>query len=132
MEIIRSGTRSSIHVPAEYFTGKVRLDPVIDAHEGSSLLAGHVTFEPGARTNWHTHPRGQALIITFGRGYVQRDGGPVEEIKQGDVVWFTPGERHWHGAAPDTAMSHFAIQEQVNGSPVDWLEPVSDAQYNKK
>jgi len=131
MDIIRSGARPSTRMPAEYFTGTVRLDPVIDAHEGSSLLAGHVTFEPGARTNWHTHPKGQALIITFGRGFVQREGGTVEDVQQGDVIWFAPGEKHWHGATPDIAMSHFAIQEMVDGKAVDWLEPVSAAQYRK-
>lgn len=130
MEIKRSGCRPSGKVPADYFTGTVRLDPAIDPHPGSDLLAGHVTFEPGARTNWHTHPKGQALIITFGRGLIQRQGGPVEVVSAGDIVWFEPGEKHWHGASHETAMSHYAIQETVNGKSADWLEPVSDDQYN--
>ncbi|WP_297327157.1 cupin domain-containing protein [uncultured Bartonella sp.] len=131
MEIKRSGSRPSGKVPAEFFTGTVRLDPAIDLHQGSNLLAGHVTFEPGARTNWHTHPKGQAIIITFGRGWIQREGGPVEEVSAGDIVWFEPGEKHWHGASPESAMSHYAIQETVNGKSADWLEPVSDEQYKR-
>lgn len=131
MEIIRSGTRPSGKVPADAFTGTVRLDPIIDQHDPSRITCGHVTFEPGARTNWHTHPVGQALIITFGVGWVQREGGPIEEVRPGDVVWFPPHEKHWHGAAPATAMSHFAIQEISDGKTVDWLEPVTDAQYKK-
>lgn len=130
MEIIHNGKRSSVKGPEDWFTGTVRIDPVLDLHEGSDLLAGHVTFEPGARTNWHTHPKGQALIVTFGRGYVQREGGKIEEIQAGDTVWFAPHEKHWHGAAPDTAMSHYAIQQYVDGKAVDWLETVTDAQYN--
>lgn len=131
MEIKRSGCRPSGKVPSEYFTGVVRLDPAIDPHEGSNLLAGHVTFEPGARTNWHKHPKGQSIIITFGRGWIQRDGGPIEEVYAGDIIWFEPGEKHWHGASPDSAMSHYAIQETVDGKSADWLEPVSEEQYRK-
>lgn len=131
MEIKRSGSRPSGKVPSEYFTGVVRLDPAIDPHEGSNLLAGHVTFEPGARTNWHKHPKGQSIIITFGRGWIQRDGGPIEEVYAGDIIWFEPGEKHWHGASPDSAMSHYAIQETVDGKSADWLEPVSEEQYRK-
>lgn len=131
MEIKRSGSRPSGKVPSDYFTGTVRLDPAIDPHEGSNLLAGHVTFEPGARTHWHTHPKGQSIIITFGRGWIQREGGPVEEVYAGDIVWFEPNEKHWHGASPDSAMSHYAIQETVDGKSADWLEPVSDSQYKR-
>lgn len=131
MEIKRSGCRPSGKVPSEYFSGVVRLDPAIDPHEGSNLLAGHVTFEPGARTNWHKHPKGQSIIITFGRGWIQRDGGPIEEVYAGDIIWFEPGEKHWHGASPDSAMSHYAIQETVDGKSADWLEPVSEEQYRK-
>lgn len=131
MEIKRSGCRPSGKVPSDYFTGTVRLDPAIDPHEGSNLLAGHVTFEPGARTHWHTHPKGQSIIITFGRGWIQREGGPVEEVYAGDIIWFEPNEKHWHGASPDSAMSHYAIQETVDGQSADWLEPVSDSQYQR-
>ncbi|UXM96284.1 cupin domain-containing protein [Bartonella sp. HY329] len=131
MEIIRSGSRSSVKLSPDYFTGTARLDAVIDEHQGANVTCGHVTFEPSARTNWHTHPKGQAIIITFGLGLVQKEGGPIEEVRPGDVVWFEPGERHWHGASPNTAMSHFAVQELENGKTVEWLEPVSDAQYSR-
>jgi len=131
MKIIRSGTQASISpMPAKWFTGTVRYDPMLSVPEGSDLGFGHVTFEPKARTYWHTHPKGQALIVTFGCGRVAREGGKIEEIRQGDIVWFSAGEKHWHGAAPDCAMSHYCIQQEENGSPVEWLEPVSDAQYN--
>ncbi len=129
MKIIRSGTASSVKGPDDWFTGTVRIDPLFQAEEPGRTGGAHVTFEPGARTAWHTHPAGQTLIVTFGRGRVQREGGPVEEISQGDVVWFTAGEKHWHGAAPDTAMSHIAIQESIDGSPVTWMEKVSDEDY---
>ena len=129
MKITRSGTNSSAPGPDEYFTGTVRLDPLFQAEDPGRAVGTHVTFEPGARTAWHTHPAGQALIVTFGRGWVQRAGGPVEEIAQGDVVWFPAGEKHWHGAAPDTAMSHIAIQESIGGTTVTWLEKVSDEEY---
>jgi quercetin dioxygenase-like cupin family protein len=129
MEIRRIGTQPSGKGPASYFTGTVRIDPLIAPPDPARVAMAHVTFEPGARTNWHTHPLGQTLIVTAGSGRVQREGGPIEPIHPGDVVWFAPGEKHWHGAAPTTAMSHIAIQEKLNGSPVDWMEPVTDAQY---
>lgn len=129
MKIIRSGTLPSGPGPEDYFTGTVRIDPLFQAEDPGRTSGAHVTFEPGARTAWHTHPAGQTLIVTFGRGRVQREGGPVEEIRQGDVVWFPAGEKHWHGATPDTAMSHIAIQEIIDGTPVTWMEKVSDADY---
>ncbi|SON55283.1 Cupin domain protein [Hartmannibacter diazotrophicus] len=130
MKIIRSGTAASRPGPGDWFTGTVRIDPLFAAEEPGRTSGAHVTFEPGARTAWHTHPAGQTLIVTFGRGRVQREGGPVEEISQGDIVWFPAGEKHWHGAASETAMSHIAIQESIDGSPVTWLEKVSDEDYN--
>jgi quercetin dioxygenase-like cupin family protein len=129
MDIKRSGSRPSGKGPEEYFTGSVRVDPLFEAPEPARVRGAHVTFEPGARTAWHTHPLGQTLIVTWGLGWVQRWGGPVEEIRPGDVVWFEPGEKHWHGATSNTGMSHIAIQEALNGSPVDWTEKVSDEQY---
>ena len=132
MDIKRSGSRPSGVGPADYFTGAVRVDPLFEAPEPARVRGALVTFEPGARTAWHTHPLGQTLIVTSGLGWVQRDGGPIEEIRPGDVVWFPPGEKHWHGATATTGMSHIAIQEALNGSPVDWLEQVSDAQYRAR
>ena len=129
MEIKRAGSQPSGKGPAEWFTGSVRIDRLFTAPDPARVAAALVTFEPGARTAWHTHPLGQTLIVTAGSGWVQRDGGPVEDIRPGDVVWFPPGEKHWHGATSTTAMSHIAIQEALNGSPVDWMEHVSDAQY---
>ncbi|WP_068299997.1 cupin domain-containing protein [Pararhodobacter sp. CCB-MM2] len=129
MKIIRAGATDSATGNPEYFTGKVRLDPVIASELTGRVSAASVTFEPGARTAWHTHPAGQTLIVTAGVGRVQRDGGPVEEIRPGDVIWFEPGERHWHGAGPTTGMTHLAIHEVVDGSAVTWLEPVSDTDY---
>lgn len=129
MDIKRAGSQPSRKGPEEWFTGTVRIDPLVDAPEPARVAAALVTFEPGARTAWHTHPLGQTLVVTAGCGRAQREGGPVEEIRPGDVVWFAPGEKHWHGAAPTTAMSHIAIQEKHDGSPVDWMEKVSDAQY---
>ena len=129
MEIQRNGSQPSRKGPADWFTGTVRIDPQFQAHEPARASAACVTFEPGARTAWHTHPLGQTLIITAGCGRAQREGGPIEEVRSGDVVWFPPGEKHWHGASATTAMSHIAIQERLNGSPVDWLEQVSDEQY---
>ena len=129
MEIKRSGTQPSNKAPAEYFTGAVRVDPLFQAPEPARVRGASVTFEPGARTAWHTHPLGQTLIVSFGRGRVQREGGPVEEIHPGDVIWFAPGERHWHGASPDTAMSHYALQEVQGGEVVTWMEHVTDAEY---
>jgi quercetin dioxygenase-like cupin family protein len=129
MEIKRNGSRPSGKGPAEWFTGAVRLDPLIEAPEPARVRGASVTFEPGARTAWHTHPLGQTLIVTAGCGRVQRWGSPAEEILPGDVIWFEPGEKHWHGAAPTTAMTHIAIQEALDGKAVDWLEHVSDEQY---
>ncbi|SFL62644.1 (R)-mandelonitrile lyase [Methylobacterium pseudosasicola] len=129
MEIKRSGSQPSGPGPSDWFSGTVRIDPLFSAPDPARVAGAHVTFEPGARTNWHTHPLGQTLIVTFGRGWVQREGGPVEEIAAGDVIWFEPGERHWHGATATTAMSHIAIQERQDGKAVTWLEPVSDDQY---
>jgi quercetin dioxygenase-like cupin family protein len=129
MEIKRSGSRPSTKGPADYFTGAVRVDLLFEALDPARVRGAHVTFEPGARTAWHTHPLGQTLIVTSGLGWVQRFGGPVEEIRSGDVVWFAAGEKHWHGATRATAMTHIAIQEALNGSPVDWMEQVSDQQY---
>ena len=129
MEIKRSGSQPSGKGPTAYFTGAVRVDLLFEAPDPAWVRGAHVTFEPGARTAWHTHPLGQTLIVTSGLGWVQRAGGPVEEIRPGDVVWFAPGEKHWHGATRTTAMTHIAIQEALNGSPVDWMEQVSDEQY---
>ena len=129
MEIKRVGSQPSGRGPEAWFTGTVRVDPLFSAPEPARAGGALVTFEPGARTAWHTHPLGQTLIVTAGLGRVQREGGAIEEIRPGDVVWFPPGEKHWHGAGPTTAMSHIAIQEALNGSPVDWLEKVSDGQY---
>jgi quercetin dioxygenase-like cupin family protein len=129
MEIKRSGSQPSRKAPAEYFTGAVRVDPLFQAPDPARVNGSSVTFEPGARTAWHTHPLGQTLIVTSGCGWVQREGGPIEEIRPGDVVWFPPGVKHWHGATPTTAMTHIAIQEALNGKNVDWMEKVSDEQY---
>jgi len=126
MDIKRIGSRPSGKGAPEYFTGTVRLDPLFEAAEPARAVGASVTFEPGARTAWHTHPLGQTLIVTFGCGLVQRWGGPIEQIRPGDVVWFPPGEKHWHGAPPATAMSHIAIQERLDGRTVDWMEKVSD------
>lgn len=129
MEIKRAGSRPSGKGPADYFTGTVRIDPLNQPAAPARAGCALVTFEPGARTAWHTHPLGQTLIVTAGCGWVQREGGSIELIRPGDVVWFAPGEKHWHGATATTAMSHIAMQEAINGSPVTWLEHVSDAQY---
>jgi quercetin dioxygenase-like cupin family protein len=129
MQITRSGSQPSGKGPAEYFTGTVRIDPLFAPPEPARVAMALVTFEPGARTAWHTHPLGQTLIVMSGCGWVQREGGLVEVIRPGDVVWFSPGEKHWHGATASTAMSHIAIQEKLNGSPVDWLEQVSPEDY---
>jgi quercetin dioxygenase-like cupin family protein len=129
MDITRAGSQSSGKGPDEYFTGAVRIDPLFSPPDPARVAGALVTFEPGARTAWHTHPLGQTLIVMTGLGLVQREGGPIEEIRPGDVVWFAPGEKHWHGASPTTAMSHIAIQEKLNGSPVDWMEHVTDEQY---
>ena len=131
MQITRVGSQPSRKGPAEYFTGVARIDPLFQAPDPARVGAASDTFEPGARTAWHTHPLGQTLIITAGVGWVQREGGPIEEIRPGDVVWFPPGEKHWHGASPTTAMTHIAIQEALEGKTVEWLEKVSDDQYRK-
>jgi quercetin dioxygenase-like cupin family protein len=129
MEIKRIGSQPSKPGPADWFTGAVRIDPLFQAPAPARAAGASVTFEPGARTAWHTHPLGQTLIVTAGCGQVQREGGPIEEIRPGDVVWFPPGEKHWHGASPTTAMTHIAIQEHLDGKAVDWLEKVSDEYY---
>jgi len=129
MEIKRIGSQASSKGPAEWFTGAVRIDPLFQANAPARAVGAGVTFEPGARTAWHTHPLGQTLIVTAGCGLAQRWGGPIEEIRPGDVVWFPPGEKHWHGAAPTTAMTHIAIQEQLDGKTVEWMDKVSDEQY---
>lgn len=129
MNIQRVGEKSSGKGPADWFTGTVRIDPLFSAPAPARVAGAAVTFEPGARTAWHTHPLGQTLIVTAGVGRVQREGGSIEEIRPGDIVWFEPGEKHWHGAGPTTAMTHIAIQEALDGKPVDWLEHVTDAEY---
>lgn len=129
MEIIRAGTAPSGKGPTDWFTGTVRIDPLFNPIDKARVQGAQVTFEPGARTAWHTHPLGQTLIVTSGRGCVQRWGGPIEEIHPGDVVWFAPGEKHWHGASAQTAMTHIAIQEVKDGKVVEWMEKVSDEQY---
>jgi quercetin dioxygenase-like cupin family protein len=129
MEITRAGSQASAKGPTDYFTGTVRVDPLFAVHDPGRVSAASVTFEPGARTAWHTHPLGQTLIITSGVGWVQREGGPIEEVRPGDVVWFPPNLKHWHGATVTTAMTHIAIHETLNGKNVDWMEKVSDEQY---
>jgi quercetin dioxygenase-like cupin family protein len=129
MHITKSGSQESAKGPAEWFTGAVRIDSPFQGSAPARVAGAIVTFEPGARTAWHTHPLGQTLIVTSGSGRVQREGGPVEDIRPGDVVWFEPGEKHWHGASPATAMTHIAVQEQRDGKVVDWMEHVSDEQY---
>ena len=131
MDIKRNGSRPSEKGPAEYFTGAVRVDPLFEAPDPARVRGAHVTFEAGARTAWHTHPLGQTLVVTSGLGWVQREGGPVGEIRPGDVVWFPPGEKHWHGATATTAMSHIAVQDALNGDVVEWMEQVGDAQYRR-
>ncbi|WP_251977425.1 (R)-mandelonitrile lyase [Salinicola avicenniae] len=129
MDIQRNGSKPSNPGPEDYFTGTVRIDSMYQAEAPSRVTSALVTFEPGARTAWHTHPVGQTLMVTAGQGWVQRLGGPKETINPGDIVWFPPGEKHWHGATDKTAMTHLAIQEPENGSPVDWMEKVSDEDY---
>jgi quercetin dioxygenase-like cupin family protein len=132
MEVTRSGLQPSAKGPAEWFTGTVRIDPLFPARAPARAAGNAVTFEPGARTAWHTHPLGQTLIVTSGFGRVQREGGEIEEIRPGDVVWIPPGEKHWHGASPTTAMTHIAIQEALDGKNVEWMEKVSDEEYAAK
>ena len=131
MEIKRIGSQPSNIGPADWFTGTVRIDPLFAAPEPARVRAASVTFEPGARTAWHTHPLGQTLIVTAGCGWVQCERSTIEEIHPGDVVWFPPNEKHWHGATSTTAMTHIAFQEALNGKVVDWMEKVSDEQYRK-
>lgn len=131
MEIKRVGTQASTKGSVDWFTGTVRVDPLFQAPDPALVSGASVTFEPGARTAWHTHPLGQTLIVTSGLGWVQREGGPIEEVRPGDVVWFAPGEKHWHGATPTTAMTHIAISEKKDGRVVDWMEKVSNEQYRK-
>ena len=131
MEIKRVGTQASTKGRVDWFTGNVRIDPLFEAADPARVRGASVTFEPGARTAWHTHPLGQTLIVTFGVGWAQREGGPIEEIRPGDVVWFAPNEKHWHGASPTSAMRHIAIQESLDGKVVEWLEHVTDQQYRK-
>ena len=132
MDITRAGSRPSAKGPAEWFTGTVRIDPLFQASDPARVAGASVTFEPGARTAWHTHLLGQTLIVTAGFGRAQRWGGPIEEIRPGDVVWFPPNEKHWHGASPTTALTHIAVQEALGGKVVDWMEEVSDEQYHAK
>ncbi len=129
MEIKRSGSQPSTKGSGEYFTGTVRIEPLFQPKDPARAVGNSVTFEPGARTAWHTHPLGQTLIVTAGVGRAQRLGGPIEEIRPGDVIWFAPNEKHWHGATPTMAMTHIAIQEQQGGKAVEWMEKVSDEQY---
>lgn len=131
MQITKAGSQPSGKGPAEWFTGAVRIDPLFTAPPPARVAAAAVTFEPGARTAWHTHPLGQTLIVMAGLGWVQREGAPIEEVRPGDVVWFPPGEKHWHGAMATTAMTHIAIQEALDGKAVEWMEHVSDEQYRK-
>ncbi len=129
MDIKRNGTQHAGKGPEEYFTGAVRIDPLFQAPDPARVTGALVTFEPGARTAWHTHPLGQTLIVTSGGGWAQRLGGPVEEIRPGDVIWFPPGEKHWHGATATTGMTHIAVQEQLDGKAVEWMEKVTDEEY---
>lgn len=129
MDISKAGSRPSRRGPEEWFTGTVRIDPLFEAPSPARVAGASVTFEPGARTAWHTHPLGQTLVVTAGSGLAQREGGSIEELRPGDVVWFAPGEKHWHGASPSTAMTHIAIQEMQDGKAVDWMEHVSTDQY---
>jgi quercetin dioxygenase-like cupin family protein len=132
MEITRIGTQPSAKGPSDWFTGAVRIDPLFQPNDARRAASAAVTFEPGARTAWHTHPLGQTLIVTAGCGWAQREGGPVEEIHPGDIIWFSPGEKHWHGATATTGMTHIAIQENLNGKAVDWMEKVTEEQYEHK
>src|SRR5687768_16554922 len=128
MEITRIGSQASGKGRQDWFSGTVRIDPLFQPNDSRRAAAAAVTFQPGARTAWHTHPLGQTLVVTFGVGWVQKEGGPIEEIHPGDIVWFAPNEKHWHGASPTVAMTHIAIQEPLNGKAVDWMEKVSDDQ----
>jgi quercetin dioxygenase-like cupin family protein len=129
MEIKRNGSKPSSAGPSDWFTGTVRIDQPFAASEPARVVGAIVTFEPGARTAWHTHPLGQTLIVTAGLGWAQREGGPIEHLHPGDIVWFSPNEKHWHGATPTTSLTHIALQEKLDGKVVDWMEHVTDAQY---
>ena len=131
MKITRAGTQPSAKGPADWFTGVVRIDTPFQAASPARVGGATVTFEPGARTAWHTHPLGQTLFVTFGLGWIQREGGPIEEIRSGDIVYFEPGERHWHGASANTAMQHIAVAEALEGKAVDWMEKVTDEEYQR-
>jgi quercetin dioxygenase-like cupin family protein len=131
INITRSGSQQPIKGPAEYFTGSIQVEPLFPVRDPSRTSGGKVTFAPGARSAWHTHPLGQTLIVTEGTGWIQQLGGPIEEIRKGDVIWIPPGVKHWHGARPNTAMTHIAIQEQLSGKAVEWMEKVTDDQYRK-
>lgn len=131
IEIKRAGSQPSTQGPADWFTGAVRIEPLFQPKDPARAAGVSVTFEPGARTAWHTHPLGQTLIVTAGLGWAQGEGGPIQEIRPGDVIWFPPGLRHWHGASPTTAMTHIAIHEALNGKTVEWMEKVSDQQYRR-
>ena len=131
MKITKVGSQASTKGPADWFTGTVRVDPLFQAPDPALVSGASVTFEPGARTAWHTHPLGQTLIVTAGSGWARREGGPIENIRPGDVVWFEPGEKHWHGASATTAMTHIAIQERLDGKAVEWMEHVTDEQYKR-
>ena len=131
MEVIKNGTQQSIEGPKDWFTGSVTINPLFQKKPSTKAAGALVTFQPGARTAWHTHPAGQTLIVTSGSGWVQKEGGPKEDISSGDVVWFAPNEKHWHGASPNDTMSHIAVQEEVHGEVVTWMEHVSDEQYSK-
>jgi quercetin dioxygenase-like cupin family protein len=130
MQITKAGSKPSVKGPEDWFTGSVRIDPLFESNDARRGASANVTFEPGARTAWHTHPLGQTLIVTAGSGWIQREGGPIEQIYPGDVVWFEPNEKHWHGATATTGMTHIAIQENLDGKVVDWMEKVSDEQYS--
>jgi quercetin dioxygenase-like cupin family protein len=130
MQIKRNGSQPSGKGTEEYFTGSVRIDPLFDAEEPARVFGASVTFEPGARTAWHTHPLGQTLLVMAGSGWAQKWDGPKEEIKQGDVIWFPPGEKHWHGATETTGMTHIAVVEKLNGKSAEWMEKVTDKEYN--
>ena len=131
MEIKRADSQNSTRGPADWFTGTVRIDPLFEAPEPARVRCARVTFDIGARTAWHTHPLGQTLIVTAGLGWAQREGGPIEEIRPGDIIWFAPDEKHWHGATPTTAMTHIAIQEALDGKVAEWMEKVSEQQYQR-
>ena|ERR1700724_2728212 len=132
MEIKRKGTQQSSKGPADWFTGSVKIEPLFEAPDPARVRGTSVTFEAGARTAWHTHPLGQTLIVTAGVGWAQCEGEPIEEIRTGDVIWFGPNEKHWHGASPTTTMTHIAIQEALNGKAVDWLEHVTEEEYRSR